>query len=310
MTGAASPGDAAADAYPEKAVRIVLPFPPGGSSDSVTRIVADKMSAMWGKPVVLEHRPGAGTTIGAAYVAKSPADGYTLYLCGVISHVSSGALYRNLSYDTRKSFEAIGTIAISPFVLVANPLVLANNLGELVALAKSKPGVLNYASTGSGGAPHLATEIFARAASIKIMHVPYAMPSALGAVLGHQVDFMIADVSAIPMIRNGKLKALAVTTARQSPLLQGVPTFGEAGVPGVEVPNVQGFVAPAGTPRDIVSSINSAMAKALAMEEVRQRFHSLGMEPYPGTPEELDAFIAGQLRQVTQVISDAGVKLN
>src|SRR5262245_33864909 len=166
-------GAALSQAYPAKTVRVIVPFPPGGSADAASRSMAEKLSSQWGQPVVLEHKPGAGTTIAAAYVATSPADGYTLLFCGAISHAASANLYRNLSYDAVKSFAAVGTISLSPFILVVNPGTKAASVRELVDLAKAKPGALNYGSSGNGASPHLAAEMFARATGVSMVHVPF-----------------------------------------------------------------------------------------------------------------------------------------
>jgi tripartite-type tricarboxylate transporter receptor subunit TctC len=162
-----------AQAYPAKSVRVIVPFPPGGSADAASRSMAEKLSGMWGQPVVLEHKPGAGTTIAAAYVAASPPDGYTILFCGAISHAASANLYRNLGYDAVKSFAALGTISLSPFILVVNPRTKAASVRELIDLAKARPGELNYGSSGNGASPHLAAEMFARAAGVRMVHVPF-----------------------------------------------------------------------------------------------------------------------------------------
>ena len=304
-------GGAIAQGYPAKAVRVIVPFPPGGSADAASRTMAEKLAELWGQPLVLEHKPGAGTTIAAAYVAASPPDGYTLYFCGAISHAASANLYRNLSYDAVRSFSALGTISLSPFILVVNSGAKAGSVRELVELARAKPGVLNYASSGNGASPHLAAEMFARASGIQITHVPFkGMQPALVALISGDVDLAFADVAAMPQVKSGRLRALAVTTTRPSPLVPGVPTLAEAGVAGVEVPSVTGFIAPAGTPREIVAFINAAMGRALASNDLRQRLAGLGFEPYTSTPEEFGAFLATEVRRYAQVIRDAGIKVD
>ena len=300
-----------AQGYPSRPVRVIVPFPPGGSADAASRSMAEKLSAMWGQPVVLEHKPGAGTTIAAAYVAASPPDAYTILFCGAISHAASANLYRNLPYDAVKSFAPLGTISLSPFILVLNPGVKAGSVQELVELAKAKPGALNYASSGNGASPHLAAEMFARAAGIRMVHVPFkGMAPALVALLGGEVDLAFADVAVMPQVRSGRLRALAVTTARPSPLVPGVPTLAEAGVAGMDIPSVAGFLAPAGTPRDTVAFINASMGKALASSELRERLIGLGFEPYTTTPEEFGAFLAAEVRRYAQVIKDAGIQVD
>ncbi|HET7764618.1 MAG TPA: tripartite tricarboxylate transporter substrate binding protein [Burkholderiales bacterium] len=301
----------AAQSYPAKPVRVIVPFPPGGSADAASRSMADKLSSLWGQPVVLEHKPGAGTTIAAAYVAASPADGYTILFCGAISHAASANLYRNLSYDALKSFAPLGTIALSPFILVVNPSVKAASVRELVDIAKARPGVLNYASSGNGASPHLAAEMFARAAGIRMVHVPFkGMQPALVALLSGEVDLTFADVAVMPLVRSGRLTALAVTTAKRSPLVPGVPTLGESGVPGVDIPSVAGFIAPAGTPRETVAFINASMGRALAAADLRERLVGLGFEPYASSPEDFGAFLAAEVRRYAQVIRDAGIRID
>jgi tripartite-type tricarboxylate transporter receptor subunit TctC len=298
-----------AQGYPVKAVRVIVPFPPGGSADAASRSMAERLSGLWAHPVVLEHKPGAGTTIAAAFVAASPPDGHTILFCGAISHAASANLYRNLGYDAVKSFVALGTISLSPFILVVNPGVRAGSVRELVELAKAKPGVLNYASSGNGASPHLAAEMFARAAGVRMVHVPFkGMAPALVALVAGEVDLAFADVAVMPQVRNGRLWALAVTTARPSPLVPGVPTLGEAGVAGVEVPSVTGFIAPAGTPRETVAFVNASMGRALASSELRERLSALGFEPYASTSEEFGAFLAAEVRRYAQVIRDSGIR--
>jgi tripartite-type tricarboxylate transporter receptor subunit TctC len=299
-----------AQAYPAKTVRVIVPFPPGGSADASSRSMAEKLSGLWGQPVILEHKPGAGTTIAAAYVAASAPDAYTLLFCGAISHAASANLYPNLGYDAVRSFAALGTISLSPFILVVNPGVKAGTVRELVELARAKPGALNYASSGNGASPHLAAEMFARAAGIRMVHVPFkGMAPALVALVSGEVDLTFADVAVMPQVRSGRLKALAVTTARASPLVPGVPTLAEAGVAGVEIPSVTGFIAPAGTPRETVAFINASMGRALASNDLRERLIGLGFEPYASTPEEFAAFLAAEVGRYAQVIREAGIKL-
>jgi tripartite-type tricarboxylate transporter receptor subunit TctC len=300
-----------AQAYPAKAVRVIVPFPPGGSADAASRSMAEKLSGLWAQPVVLEHKPGAGTTIAAAYVAASAPDGYTILFCGAISHAASANLYRNLGYDAVKSFAALGTISLSPFILVVNPSTKAASVSELIELARAKPGALNYASSGNGASPHLAAEMFSRAAGIRIVHVPFkGMAPALVALMAGEVDLTFADVAVMPQVRSGRLRALAVTTAKPSPLVPGVPTLGEAGVAGVDIPSVAGFIAPAGTPRETVAFINASMGRALASGELRERLNGLGFEPFESTPEEFGAFLAAEVRRYAQVIRDAGIKVD
>jgi len=298
-------------AYPAKPVRVIVPFPPGGSADAASRSMAEQLSGLWRQPVVLEHKPGAGTTIAAAYVAASPRDGYTILFCGAISHAASANLYRNLGYDAVKSFAPLGTISLAPFILVVNPNTKAGSVRELVELARARPGELNYASSGNGASPHLAAEMFARAAGIRMVHIPFkGMAPVLAALVSGEVDLTFADVAVMPQVRSGRLRALAVTTAKPSPLVPGVPTLGEAGVAGVEIPSVAGFIAPAGTPRETVAFINASMGKALASKELRERLIGMGLEPFESSPEEFGVFLAAEVRRYAEVIRDAGIRID
>ena len=302
---------AVAQTFPSRPVKIIVPFPPGGSADAAARIVAEKTGEEWKQPVLVENKPGAGTTIAAAFVAGSAPDGYVLYLTGPISHAVSAALYKNPGYDAVSSFAAVARVASAPFILVVNPSVKANSVRELIELARARPGALTYASSGSGAAPHLAAEMLASMTGTKFVHVPFkGTAPALVALLGGQVDFQIADVAAIPHVRAGKLRALAVTTARPSALVPGVPSVAESGVPGFDVPSATGILAPAGTPREVVAKINSAINRALATGEVRQRLNAQGFEPAPATPEEFAAFLASEVRKYARVIQEAGVRID
>jgi tripartite-type tricarboxylate transporter receptor subunit TctC len=298
--------------FPSRQVRFVVGFPPGGSSDVSARLVAEKMSEEWKQPVIVDNKPGAGGTIAAAFVAAAPADGYTLLHVGPGTHAITSVLYKDLTYDALKSFAGVGQIAIAPFVVVVNGSSSIKSMKELLDLAKSKPGQVSYGSTGSGAGPNVVTEIIALATGVQFLHVPFkgAAP-ATAAALGGQVDFAMADsASAIAHVQSGKLRALAVTTAQPSPLYRGVPTVAEAAVPGFAYPSSVGFLAPAGTPREAVLRVNAALGRALANESVRSRLNGLGFDPAPMTPDEFDAFMAGEVRKYTKIVRDLGLKLN
>jgi tripartite-type tricarboxylate transporter receptor subunit TctC len=302
----------AAGEFPAKAVRIVVGFPPGGSSDVSARLVAEKMSEEWKQPVFVENRAGAGGTIAAAFVAASPADGYTLLHVGPGTHAITSALYKDLPYDALKSFTGVGQIATSPFVIVVNASSGVTSMKELLELARSKPGRVSYGSSGSGAGPNVVTEIIALSTGVRFLHVPFkgAAPAA-AAVLAGQVDFAMADsASAIAHVQSGKLRALAVTTVIPSPLYRGVPTVAEAAVPGFAYPSSVGFLAPAGTPREVVLRINAALGRALGDEAVRSRLNGLGFDAAPMTPDEFDAFMAGEVRKYTKIVKDLGLKLD
>ena len=302
----------AADAFPARAVRMVVGFPPGGSSDVSARLVAERMSEEWKQPVIIENKPGAGGTIAAAFVASAPADGYTLLHVGPGTHAITSALYKDLSYDALSSFSGVGQIAISPFVIVVSGSSSLKSLKELLEVARGKPGAVSYGSSGSGAGPNVVTEIVALSTGVKFLHVPYkgAAPAAAAALAG-QVDFAMVDsASAIPHVQSGKLRALAVTTAQPSPLYPDVPTVAQAAVPGFAYPSSVGFLAPAGTPREVIVKINGALGRALANDAVRTRLNGLGFDAAPMTPDEFDAFMANEVRKYTKIVKDLGLKLN
>jgi tripartite-type tricarboxylate transporter receptor subunit TctC len=298
--------------FPGRAVRIVVGFPPGGSSDVSARLVAEKMSEEWKQPVLVENKAGAGGTIAAAFVAAAPADGYTLLHVGPGTHAITSVLYKDLSYDALKSFTGVGQIAVAPFVVVVNASSGVKSMKELLDLARARPGQVSYGSTGSGAGPNVVTEIIALSTGVRFLHVPFkgAAP-ATAALLAGQVDFAMADsASAIAHVQGGRLRALAVTTANPSPLYRGVPTVAEAAVPGFAYPSSVGFLAPAGTPREAVVRINAALGRALGNEAVRGRLNGLGFDAVPMAPEEFDAFMAGEVRKYTKVVKDLGLKLD
>lgn len=311
IAGTQAAAQTAAQAFPSRPVRIIVPFPPGGSSDGSARVVAERMSEEWKQPVIIENKAGAGTTIGAAFVATAPPDGYTLLLIGPGTHAASSALYKNLSYDAVKSFAGVGQMASAPFVVVVNSSSKIGSMKELIELARSRPGQVTYSTSGSGAGPHLVTEMIALATGVKLLHVPFkgSAPATL-ALLGGQVDFSMADTSAMPHIQSGKLRGLAVTTAKPSLLFRGVPTLAEAGIPGVEYLLATGLLAPAGTPREVISKINAAIGRALADEDVQRRLNGLGFEATQKTADEFDAFVASEVAKYTKIVRDIGLKLD
>ena len=300
-----------AQEYPAKPVKIVVPFPPGGSTDVAARILAARLAEEFRQPVYVENKPGAGTTIGAAYVASSAPDGYTLYVTGPITHASSQALYRKLPYDALRGFAPVGNMTVSPFIVVVHPASPAKSLKDLLEAARRQPGRLSYASSGNGAAPHLVTEIIARSAGVSFTHVPFkGVGPAVVALLGNQVDFMIADVAVVPQIREGKLRALALTTAAESALVPGVPSMAEAGMPGVDVPSGLALFAPAGTPEATVARINAAMNRALRDADVRQKFAMQGFEIQTGTPADLAAMMAREVERYGQIVRQTGIRID
>jgi len=296
--------------YPAKPIRIVVPYPPGGFNDTLGRTLAMKLQEAWGQPAVVENKPGANTVIGTDAVAKAAPDGYTLLVVAFPFAVTPG-LIRNMPYDTVRDFAPIALCAQSPNVLVVNPQVLrVKTVGELIALAKSKPGELSYASTGNGSSNHISMELFQSLAGVKLLHVPYkGSAPAVVDLLGGQVQVMFDNApNVMPQVRAGKLRALAQSGSRRSPVAPDLPTVAEAGVPGYEVTVWFGLVAPAGTPRAIVAKLNAEVLRILAMPDVRERFLAQGVEPLGSTPDEFATHIRAQMDKWGKVVRDAGVK--
>ena len=301
-------GAAMAQGYPSKPLRMVVPFPPGGSADILGRSVGQKLGERLGQPVVIDNRPGAGASIGAKAVAEAPADGYTLLLGTVSSHAMSPAT-NTVGYDPVKDFTPIAEIASIPFVVLVHPGVPVKNIAELVVLAKSKPGQVTYASAGSGTSNHLAGELLGMAAGIKMLHVPYkGSAPALNDLLGGQVNAMFdLQLTAMPQIKSGKVRALAMTGAKRSALLPELPTVREAGVPGYEVTAWFGFFGPAGVPKPIVDRLNAELNAIMKLPDIRAKFAELGVETESGSAEEFAGFVRGEAGKWAAVIKAAGI---
>ena len=296
--------------YPAKPIHLIVPFPPGGGNDTVARAIAQQISPELGQPVVIDNRPGAGGSVGAELAAKSPADGYTLFLAGVGSHAVNPNVHAKLSYDPVKDFAPITLIASAPSVLVVNPKVPAQNIAEFTAYARAHPGVLNYASNGNGSAAQLAAAMYESMAGVKMVHVPYkGIAPAMTDLMGGEVQLMFGTVVAlVPHIQAGKLRALAVTGKKRSALLPEIPTLRESGLPEYEAGSWYGIEAPAGTPRPIIDQLNAAMVKALKQPEVARRLALDGAEVIGSTPEEFGAHIKAELARVARVVRAAGIK--
>jgi tripartite-type tricarboxylate transporter receptor subunit TctC len=293
--------------YPKSYVRIIVPYPTGGSAESQARTLAEQLSRIWKQQVIVENKPGAGTTIGATFVAGSAPDGYTLYLAGT-SHTVSPSLYSNLKYDPVGSFAPISRVATSPFILLVNPKLGVNSVSELIELARSKPGKLNYGTSGIGAGPHLSAEMFVAATKINVTHVPFkGSAPAMTALLGNFVDFAFGDVSALPSVKAGSLKALAVTSLDRFPELPDVPTFNEAVSKGFEVTNWSSILAPAKTPPEIVAFLNRSISEALATPELKRQLAIQGFEPTPSTPQELHDLLVSEVKKYGEVLRNAGV---
>lgn len=307
---AGAPQAAHAQDYPNRVVRLIIPFPPGGSSDATARVLADALGKLWQQRVIVENKPGAGTTVGAAFVASSDPDGYTIYLNSV-SHAIVPSLYDNLRYDPLKSFEPVSRIAQSPILLVVHPSSGIKTLEELLAAARAKPGQLNYGSPGVGASPHLAAEMMIAAAKIKVQHVPFNGAGPLSnAMLGKVVDFGFTDIAALPLVKEGTLKALAVTSLERLPDIPDVPTLNETVQKGFEVLNWNSILAPAGTPREIVDFLNRSLVRILETPEVKRIFAAQGFQAVPSTPAELGELIASDIKKFKAVVDEAGIKRN
>jgi tripartite-type tricarboxylate transporter receptor subunit TctC len=300
---------AAAQPYPAKPIRIIVPFTPGSATDTMARPVADKLSSALGQPVVVENRPGAGGTIGIAALAKSPPDGYTLAVVST-GHVVNPVLYASLPYDTIKDLSGVAPIAGQPCVLVVSPQLGVKTVKDLVALARAKPGQLNYATAGTGSAAHICAEKFRMAAGIDAVHVPLkGSPESLTETMGGRTHYTWTPLStAVGQIKEGRLLALAVSTAKRSPQFPEIPTIAEAGFPKGEFNFWVGMLAPAGTPREVLARINAEVQKALAAPDMKERLANLGNDPMFMSPPEFDAFLRDEYATLGEVMRAAGVK--
>src|SRR2546421_201245 len=303
-------GGAPAQGWPEKPVRFVVGFTPGGPSDILARALGQKLAESRGQQVVIENRPGAGGNIAAELVAKSAPDGTTWLLGNNSILATNQSLYAKLGYDPVKDFAPVALVAIQPNILVVNPNVPAKSVKELIALAKAKPGALNYASSGSGAAAHLAGELFKAMTGVQMLHIPYkgAQP-ALTDVIAGQAQLMFAtSASVIPYIKAGRLRALAGTTAQRFPTGPALPGFSEGGGPGVEAITWHGVVVPAATPAALVGRLNRDIVAALEERELRERLQTRGAEGAPGTPREFADYIAREIPKWAKVVKDSGAR--
>jgi tripartite-type tricarboxylate transporter receptor subunit TctC len=304
-------GAAAQSTYPQKSIRIVVGYTPGGATDIVARILAAKLQEAFGQSVIVENKPGAGSNIGSEYVAKSAPDGYTL-LVGSIANASNMVAYKNLSYDTLRDLVPVSQLMSAPSILAVHPSFAAKNLQELIALAKREPGRYAYASTGSGGSPHLAGELLKLRAGIDLIHVPYkgAAP-AMSDLLGGQVHMAFQTaLSAVPHLQSGQLRAIAVAANKRLAQLPNVPTMAEAGLADVEVSSWNGLFAPAKTPPEIVARLHAETAKALASPEVREKLLAQGAEPIGSSPEEFRAYIRAEIDKWGKVVRASGLRID
>jgi tripartite-type tricarboxylate transporter receptor subunit TctC len=295
--------------YPVKAIRMVNPFTPGGSVDIVARAVSQRFNEAWGQPVIVDNRPGAGTTIGTALVARAVPDGYTLLTTtGTIA--VNASLYQNLTFDVTKDLAPVSHVVQTPSILAVNLALPVKSVQEFISLAKAKPGQLNFASSGAGTSTHLTMEIFRSQAKIDLLHVPYkgATP-AIAAVLGGEVQAIFNPITAIlPQARAGKMRALAISSTKRVELAPELPTVAESGLPGFEVMIWYAVFAPAGTPRTIVNQLNGEINRMLQEPESRQAFLKIGMLPVGGTPEALGQYLKAEIARYTKVVKETGLK--
>jgi len=306
------PAVATADGYPDKPITLVVGFAAGGSADVIGRTVGRELATVLGQQIVVENKPGAGGIIGADYVAKAKPDGYTIFIGGPGPNAIAPTLYPQLPYDPVKDFASISTISENPNVLIVNPSLHVKSVEDLIALAKSKPGKLTYASAGNGSSQHLAGEQFKSMARVNILHVPYkGVPQGVTGVIAGEVDMMFAPLAnAQPLLASGKVVALGVTTPKRSTALPDIPTIGESGVPGYDQTVWNAFFAPRSTPSNVIDKLNAATRKALSNPTVRKQLEDMGVEPTASSPEQLTAFVKDEVAKWGKVIRDSGVKIN
>jgi tripartite-type tricarboxylate transporter receptor subunit TctC len=313
LTAAGTAGAQTPDAYPTRPIRMIVPFPAGGTTDIFARQIGDRLSRALGHNVVIENRGGAGGNIGSDAVAKAEPDGYTILMGTVGTHAINASLYRSMPYDPLRDFAPVAFVAGVPNVLVVNPRnVKATTVPAFIAEAKAAPKSLNMASSGNGTSIHLSGEMFKQMTGIDLVHVPYrGSGPAVNDLVGGQVDVMFDNLpSSIEQVRGGNLRAIAVTSAKRSPALPDVPTIAEAGVPGFEAASWFGLFAPAKTPRPVVERLNAEVRKALADPEVQKRFAEIGGEIRLYTPEEFGAFVKGELERWAPVVKASGAKVD
>jgi tripartite-type tricarboxylate transporter receptor subunit TctC len=310
MALSALPGEVYAQTYPNKPIRFVTPYGSGGNADILTRIIGDAMSKSMGQPVLVDNRPGGSSTIGSAIVAKAPPDGYTIMLISSSHSVNPSLFGSQLPYDTVKDFTPISMTGATPILVVVNPGVAANNVRELVALAKTKPGTLNFATSGNGSPAHLAGALIEALGGVKLVHVPYKTTAqANNDTMSGQVQIAFPSVSsALPMVKSGKLRALGITSLKRSALAPDIPTVAES-LPGYQASIWTGVLAPAAVPRPIVTRLNAEVVKALTLPDVVTKLTGMGVDIDTSTPEEFGAFIDAEIRKWARVIKEGNIKV-
>jgi tripartite-type tricarboxylate transporter receptor subunit TctC len=312
VAAAAASGVAPAQSYPARTVRFIVPFSPGGASDTAARLIGQKLSERWGQQVVVENRPGAGGTIGTEVAARAAPDGYTLLMGSSTELAVNPNLYPKLSYNTTRDFTAVALIASTPLLLVTHPSLPVKSVKELVALAKARPGALNYASSGNGATTHLVVEMFKRAAAVDLTHIPHTGSApAVVSMMSGQTELGIHAVPAVlSQARAGKLRALAVTSAKRIGAAQDLPTLVEAGYRDMEVVIWNAIVAPTGTPRDVVAKVGVDVLALLSLPDLRQSFASQGAELTPGNADQLSAYIRTELAKFAKVVKESGARID
>jgi tripartite-type tricarboxylate transporter receptor subunit TctC len=299
-----------AQQYPVKPIRYVIPFPPAGTTDILARFLAEKLVGSLGQQVVVENRAGASGNIGMEHVAKSPPDGYTLVMCTAAQFINE-TLYPKLTFSLPRDFAPIGLVAHVPNIMEVHPSVPARTVKEFIALAKARPGQINYASSGSGTSIHMSAELFKMMTGVNLVHIPYkgSAPALIDLMAG-QVQVMFDNLpSSMPYLKSGRLRPIAVTTSKRYPGLPEVPTISESGVPGYEAVAAFGILAPAGTPREIVMRLNSEVNRALKLPDMAERFAQQGAIPAPGTPEEYGAFVRSEIAKWAKVVKVSGARV-
>ena len=305
-------GGAFAQTYPSKPVRMIVPFPAGGATDIVARLIAQKLTESWGVQVIVDNRAGAGGTIGSDLAAKAPPDGYTVLMGTSSTHAVAPSLYSKLAYDPVKDFAPVTLVASATILLAVHPSLPTKTVKELIGLAKQQPNVLSFASSGSGGISHLVGEHFKSVAGVQMVHVPYKgdTPALIDLVSG-QVHLMFGTaVSFLPYVKAGRLNALAVTNPKRSPIVPNVPTVAESGLPGFEALQWFGILAPANTPKDVITRLHGDIVKASRLPDVRDRMTSLGAELVGSTPEQFAAFQKADTAKWAKVVKQSGAKLD
>jgi tripartite-type tricarboxylate transporter receptor subunit TctC len=310
LAAATIAGSAMAQSWPSKTITLIVPFPAGGTTDVLARALADALSKRLGQPVIVESKPGAGATLGADYVAKAKPDGYTL-LMGAVHHTVATSVYKKLPYDFQKDFAPITTVALVPNVLVVNATTPVKNVAQLVAMAKTQPGKLTYGSNGNGTAQHLIGTQFQNSTGTEIVHVPYKGSGPLATdLLGGQITMSFDTVTPVlPHIKGGKLRPLAVTTAKRSSALPDVPTLDEAGLKGFDIGTWFGVLAPAATPKEVVSRLNAEMVKVIQSPEFRKRMEEIGAEPIGNSSGEMASQIKGETEKFAKLVKDGKVTI-